>query len=76
LKIFSPFRIFEQLVLALKHSCPEIFHCIEYTFYHSGFLSNLRLPCKTELPRIFHCLAPHLATPMRQPSSHLVRLWT
>jgi len=27
---------------------PEIFHCIEYTFYHSGFLSNLRLPWKTE----------------------------
>jgi len=28
--------------------CPEIFHCIEYIFFHSGFLSNLRLPWKTE----------------------------
>jgi len=79
-KIFSPFTIFEQLALALKNqSCPEIFHCVEYTFciqnfwatcacpeeqlhwnfslywimcnfYHSGLLSNLRLPWKTELP--------------------------
>ena len=25
-----------------KQSCPEIVHYIEYTFYHSGFLNNLR----------------------------------
>ena len=32
---FLSFRIFEQLALALKkkQSCPEIFHCIEYTFW-------------------------------------------
>jgi len=34
LKFFSPFRIFEQLALALKNSvCPENFHCIEYIFF-------------------------------------------
>ena len=33
LKTFSPFRIFEQLALALKNRvCPENFHCIEYIF--------------------------------------------
>ena len=48
---FLLFRIFEQLALALKNrGCPEIFHCIQYIFYYSGVLSNLRLPWKTELP--------------------------
>jgi len=28
--------------------CPEIFHCIEYIFYYSEILSNLRLRWKTE----------------------------
>jgi len=33
-----------NFALALKiRVCPEIIHCIEYIFYHSGFLSNLRL---------------------------------
>ena len=41
--------IFEQLALALKSRvCPEIFHCIGYIFHHSGFLSNLCFPWKTE----------------------------
>jgi len=31
-----------------KRVCSEIFHCIDYIFYRSGFLSNLRLPWKTE----------------------------
>jgi len=48
---FLLFRIFQERRLPWKkQSCPEIFHCIEYTFFHSGFLSNLRLPWKTELP--------------------------
>jgi len=35
---FLSLRIFEQLVLALKkQNCPEIFHCIEYTFYIQEF---------------------------------------
>ena len=35
--------------LALENRvCREIFHCIEYIFYHSGLLSNLRLPWHTE----------------------------
>jgi len=35
---FLSFRIFEQLPLALKkQSCPENFHCIEYTFYIPDF---------------------------------------
>jgi len=37
-------------------SCPEIFHCIEYIFYYSGVLSNLRLPWKQSCPAIFHCI--------------------
>jgi len=49
LKICSPFRIFEKIAIAPKHRvCPENFHYIEYTFHHSGCLSNLRLPWKTE----------------------------
>jgi len=32
--MYFKFRIFEQLALAV---CPEIFHCIEYTFYIQDF---------------------------------------
>jgi len=54
---FLLFRIFEQLALALKNrGCPENFHCIEYIFYYSGVLSNLRLPWKQSCPGIFHCI--------------------
>ena len=36
LKYFLSFRILEQLALALKNRvCPEIFHGVEYIFYHS-----------------------------------------
>jgi len=28
----------------------KFFTLLKYIFYHSGFLSNLRLPGKTELP--------------------------
>ena len=35
LNIYLSFRMFEQLC-----ACPEIIHCIEYIFYHSGFLRN------------------------------------
>ena len=58
LKIFSPFRIFEQLALALKNRfCPENFRCIEYIFYHSGFLSNFALALKNRVcPENFHCI--------------------
>jgi len=42
--ILFTFRNFEQLALALKNrGWPEIFRCIEYIFYYSGVLSNLRL---------------------------------
>jgi len=41
LKFFSPFRIFEELVLALKFS-------LWIYFLHSGFLTNLHLPWKAE----------------------------
>ena len=36
-----------------KQSCPEIFHCIEYIFYYSGFLSTALALKKTELPTNF-----------------------
>ena len=46
--MFSPFRIFEQLALALENRVfPENFHCIEYTFTFRIF-EQLALPCKTE----------------------------
>jgi len=54
LDIFSPFTIFEPLALALqKQSCPEIFHCVEYTFYIQDIWATLCLPWKTKLPRNF-----------------------
>jgi len=38
LNVLVTFRIFEQFTLALKHSvCPEIFHCIEYSFCIQDF---------------------------------------
>ena len=37
-------------------TCPENFLCIEYIFYHSGFLGNLRLPWKTVCPENFNCI--------------------
>jgi len=58
LKKFSLFRIFEQLALALKNRVsPEIFHCIEYISYHSGFLSNSALALKNRVClESFHCI--------------------
>ena len=41
--------------LPWKKVCREIVHCIEYIFYHSGFLSNLPLPWKQSLSWI-HCI--------------------
>jgi len=44
-------------MLTLKNIVyPEIFHCIEYIFYHSGFLSNFMWGLKIELHRLFHCI--------------------
>ena len=41
------FIIFEQLALALtKQSCPEIFHCIKYTFYIPEFWEICACPEK------------------------------
>ena len=49
LKIFSLFRIFEQLALAFKNRVfPQNFHCIAYISYHSRFLSNSALTWKTK----------------------------
>jgi len=45
--------------LTLKNRvCREIFHCIEYIFYHSGILSNLRLSWKTEFALKFFTVGP------------------
>ena len=41
--------IFNSLRLPWKQSFPEIFHCIEYIFYHSGFLSNVALALKNRV---------------------------
>jgi len=58
LKIFSLFRTFEQLALPLNNRVSlEIFHCIEYISYHSGFFSNFALTLKSRAyPGIFHCI--------------------
>jgi len=50
LKIFSPYP--------KNWVCREIFHCIERIFYHSGFLSNLRLSWKTEFALKFFTAGP------------------
>jgi len=62
------FKIFTVLIYFLHWgfwttcACPEnrvspaIFPCIEYIFYHSGFLNNLHSSWKTDLPRNFHCI--------------------
>ena len=59
-KIFSRFRIFEQLALALKNrDCPEIFHCIEYLnifFAIQDFWVTLRLLWKRVALKIFTAL--------------------
>ena len=49
-KIFSLFRIFEQLALAFKNRVfPQNFHYIEYIFLAiQDFWATLRLPWKTE----------------------------
>ena len=57
LNIFSPFRSFEQLALALKNRV-----CLEYIFYQSGFLSNLCLPWKTEFALKFFTVLNILLT--------------
>ena len=57
-KIFSPFTIF---VLALKkQSCPEIFHCMECIFYHSGFLSNSAVALKNRVAQKFFTVLKYL----------------
>jgi len=56
LKIFSPFRIFEQIAPALKNSVfPEIFHCIECAFYIQDFWATCSCPEKQSVPWI-HCI--------------------
>jgi len=46
---FSPFRIFEQLAFALKNRvCPEIFHCVQYTFTFRNF-EHLALALKNRV---------------------------
>ena len=45
LKIFSPFRIFEQLALALKNrDCLKFFTVLNIIFTIQDFLTTLRLP--------------------------------
>ena len=52
LKYFLSFRIFERLIFALK------FFTVLNIFLHSGFVSNLRLPWKTEcaLNSLIECI--------------------
>ena len=36
--------------------CPEIFHCIEYTFYIQDFLTTCACPENRVCPEIVHCI--------------------
>jgi len=57
LNILFTFRIFEQLALVLKKKvCPEIFHCIEYSFYIQEFWATCTCPENRVFPEIFHCI--------------------
>ena len=57
LEIFSPFRTFEQLALALKKRvCPEIFHCIEYTLCIQDFWASCAFPKNKIALKIFTAL--------------------
>ena len=50
---FLPFRIFEQLALALKNtSSPEIFHCIEIFFIIQDFWATCACPENRVCPKI------------------------
>jgi len=54
---FLLFRIFEQRrFLWKKQSWPEIFHCIEYTFYIQEFWATCVCSEKQSCPGIFHCI--------------------
>ena len=49
-----PFRIFEQLALAVKNTnCPEIFHCIKIFFIIQDFLASCACPENRVCPEIF-----------------------
>ena len=68
LEIFLPFRVFEQLALALKNRvCSENFLRIEYTFYIQDFWAACACPENRVCPDIFQARGP--------PPPRLVRLW-
>ena len=69
IEIFLSFRIFEQLALALKAGFALSSLYWIYIFYHSGFLSNLRLPWKQSFPWNFsrHGGRPPPRPPPRRP---------
>ena len=55
-KFFTIQDFWETCTCPEKQSCPENFHCIEYIFYHSGFLNNFALYLKNRVyPQNFHC---------------------
>jgi len=62
---FLSFRIFEQLALDLKNRVAPEFSTVLKFFYHSGILSNLRLPWKQSLPWTFS--SPGSDRPPRPP---------
>ena len=56
LKLFSPFRIFEQLALALKNRVfPENFHCIDYILFTFRIFEQLALALKNRVCLEFTC---------------------
>ena len=68
-KCFLLFRNFEQLALVLKTDFPLNFLLDWNIFYHSGILSNLRLPWKHICPEIFQ------PGGLQPPVTRVVRLW-
>ena len=59
LEYFLSFRIFEHLALALKTEFALNSLYWTYIFYHSGFLSNLRVPWKTRVALKFFTVSKY-----------------
>ena len=71
-KNFLWFRIFKQLAFALKTVCPEILHCIEYTFHNQDFWATCACPKKQSLPLFFLQAGGGCRPPPRTPMARLI----
>ena len=54
--ILFTFWIWATCACPEKQSCPEIFRCMEYSFYIQNFWATCACPEKQSCPDIFHCI--------------------